>query len=101
MKDKDIQQKYKEEFGMKQYEDKMQEAMEYRKHGITDNDLITKAMKTKGFSQQEQVNLARMSSSLNSRKDLERIERDLTKRNVDKKKIENISKTLRKWKGYN
>lgn len=89
MKDKDRQKLYADELNLSKKEVKqvMEEAQKYRENGITDDDVIIKAMKAEGFgddrASQERVLLAGLASETgNDNKKIKDLETRLTERGL-------------------
>ena len=83
------------------------DAMQYRQYGVTDDDIIIKAMKAdkdkfgSERASQEKILLAKMASEVGgSKKELEHVEKGLSKRGVSKEDITKYSNAIRdinKW----
>lgn len=89
MKDKDRQKLYADELNISKKEVKqvMEEAQKYRENGITDDDVIIKAMKADGFgddrASQERILLAGLASETgNDNKKIKDLETRLTERGL-------------------
>lgn len=72
LKNKDAIQAYKTEFGAQDYKKKMEEAIKFRQHGITDDKKIIKAMKLKDskgndtYSLQQKIDAARLEKQIDN-----------------------------------
>ena len=89
MKDKDRQKLYADELNISKKEVKqvMEEAQKYRENGITDDDVIIKAMKADGFgddrASQERILLAGLASETgNDNKKIKDLETRITERGL-------------------
>lgn len=78
LKNKEIKQQYVEEFGESRASEMMTNAIEYRKHGITDNKLIIKAMKENSgdigktsVTDDRRIAAAKLASGISNSKDIE------------------------------
>ena len=102
MLDKDRRKKYKEKLKLKNDKEAIQamrDAQKYRESGITDDDLIIKTMKTKGFgddrASKERIILAGLAEEVGtSKKDFDRMKEGLEKKGFDKKQIEKYAKAI-------
>ena len=106
MKDKDRQKLYQEELQLKKGEVKqaMEDAQQYREQGITDDDMIIKAMKAKGFgnerASQERILLAGLASETgNDNKKIKDLESRLTERGLDQKDVKKYVDGVREITG--
>ena len=86
MKSKEVKEQYQKAFD-KQYKEAMEKAMEYRKHGVTDNEVIIKAMKSK------------LAKNVNNEKDVETIGNRLKDRGVSETQIRQQKEMLRDIRG--
>ena len=105
-KNKEVQEKFKQEFGRTEAKDKIEDAMEYRKHGVTDTDLIIKAMKLDSgaigkteSTSKERIAAAKLASGVSSAKDVNSMQSRLEKKGYDKKIVEQNMEAVRKLKG--
>ena len=104
MNNKEIKQKYVEAFGADNAKGMMEKAQKYREHGVTDNDVIIKAMKQKSDLLGTQVDddrrivAAKLASNIDNEKDLENKMKRLGERGVPKNKIKEQEKILRNMK---
>ena len=118
MKDKDVQRLYKEKFGerevndgnggkIKEYKLAMQKAKKYREHGITDNDVIIKAMKAnvkgvgKEMDSNQRIAAAKYANQVSNEKDIQTMSDRLNKRGVSQDKLTAQEDMLRQIKGLN
>ncbi len=119
MKDKQIQQLYRDKFGtekvaddkgnkVEKYKFAMEEAKKYREHGITDNETIIKAMKAKvrgvdenNLSANQRIAAAKYASQISNEKDIQTMSDRLRKRGIGKEQIEIQENILRQMKGLN
>ena len=96
-KNKDTIRMYKEKFG-ENYKQKMQEAIEFRKRGITDDKAIINTMnlKDKGkITQKEKFAYAKALSTVKDDKQLETLNKRLENNGVSKEKLKEINKNIR------
>lgn len=106
MKDKDVQKKYRDKFG-KDYIKAMEKAKKYREHGITDNDVIIKAMKAnvKGVSDEldsnQRIAAAKFASQVSNEKDIETVSNRLKEKGIKEDKIKVQKDILRQIKDLN
>lgn len=104
LNNKEIKQKYIEAFGEKDSKKIMQKAIKYREHGVTDNDIIIKAMKQKSKSLGTEVDddkrivSAKLASKIDNEKDMENTIKRLKKRGVPEKTIKEQEEILRNIK---
>lgn len=79
MRNKQIRAQYQEAFGSSRVDEMMENAKRYREHGITDNDIIIKAMKeksgeigaTKSVTDNRRIAAAKLASGISNGKDIE------------------------------
>ena len=108
-KDKDVVRLYQEKFGKENYKQAMNDAMEYRKQGITDDKVIIAAQKLKGLSSdaglpedkidrasQERVALAKAATIVKSDSDMKSFNERLENNGIAKDKIKEVGKNIRK-----
>lgn len=105
-KNKEVQEKFEQEFGRTEAKDKIEDAMEYRKNGVTDTDLIIKAMKLDSgaigkteSTSKERIAAAKLASGVSSAKDVNSMQSRLEKKGYDKKIVEQNMEAVRKLKG--
>ena len=104
MNNKEIKQKYVEAFGADNAKGMMEKAQKYREHGVTDNDVIIKAMKQKSdllgteVDDDRRIVAAKLASNIDNEKDLENKMKRLGERGVPKNKIKEQEKILRNMK---
>ena len=100
LKDKEKIKMYKDKFGAENYKQKMQEALEYRKYGVTDDKMIIKAMKLENLrdanaTSKERISYAKIASSAQSEDQLNAYGERLKSRGIEQNKINNILNTVR------
>ncbi len=104
LNNKEIKQKYIEAFGEEDSKKIMQKAIKYREHGITDNDIIIKAMKQKSKSlgievdDDRRIVSAKLASKIDNEKDMENTIKRLKERGIPEKTIKEQEKILRNMK---
>ena len=107
LRNKEIQEKYKDKFG-EEYKKAMQAALQYRKHGILDNNIIINAMKakpkqgstrvSKNWADQRRIYAARLAKYVNSEKNVREIGDQLKSKNVTQAEIEEQQHLIRQIK---
>lgn len=95
-KDKEVIKLYKEKFGEKEYKQAMENAMEYRRKGITDDKAIIGAQKLKGVNDEERIATAKAATMVKSDKDMKAFNERLTENGIEQDKIKAINKNIRK-----
>ena len=104
MKSKEVKEQYQKAFD-KQYKEAMEKAMEYRKHGVTDNEVIIKAMKSKAkgvgkdYADSKRIAAAKLAKNVNNEKDVETIGNRLKDRGVSEAQIRQQQEMLRDIRG--
>lgn len=106
-KDRDVINKYAEQFGCGREEAKniMKEAQKFREYGITDDDIIIKAMKAEGEdfggarNSEQRILLAQLAGQVNSSKDADQVEARLQKRRFSEERAKKYADQIRKMKG--
>lgn len=104
MKSKEVKEQYQKAFG-EQYKEVMEKAMEYRKHGVTDNEVIIKAMKSKAkgvgkdYADSKRIAAAKLAKNVNNEKDVETIGNRLKDRGVSEAQIRQQKDMLRDIRG--
>lgn len=108
-KDRDVVNKYAEQLGCTRQvarDTYMKEAQKFREYGVTDDDIIIKAMKAKGSefgtektASDQRILLAQLAGQVNSSKDADQVEARLQKRRFSKEKAKNYADQIRKMKG--
>lgn len=104
MKSKEVKEQYQKAFD-KQYKEAMEKAMEYRKHGVTDNEVIIKAMKSKAkgvgkdYADSKRIAAAKLAKNVNNEKDVETIGNRLKDRGVSETQIRQQKEMLRDIRG--
>ena len=109
-KDKEVIRMYQEKFGKDGYEQAMVNALEYRKHGITDDKTIIAAQKLEGLSSdndnvlpdgsvnrasQERIALAKAATMVKSDSDMKSFNERLENNGISKDKIKEVGKNIR------
>lgn len=91
---KEIREKYELEFGKANAKEKMRDALQYRKYGITDDDIIIKAMKSDSgeigktaSTDPRRIAAAKLATGVDSSKDVDHMVDRLTKKGYNKKTI--------------
>ena len=103
-KSKEVKEQYQKAFG-EEYKKAMEKAMEYRKHGVTDNQVIIKAMKskTKGvgkdYADSKRIAAAKLAKNVSTEKDVETIGNRLKDKGVSEAQIKQQKEMLRDIKG--
>ena len=105
LNNKKIKQKYIDGFGENRANEMMNSAIKYRKHGVTNDDIIIKAMKQKSKSLGEdpasdgRIVAAKLALNVNNEKDMETIVKRLKDRGVQEKNIKEQEKFIRNIRG--
>ena len=104
LRDKEAIKMYKDEFGELGYKDAMNDALEYRKYGITDNKTIIKAMKlkTKGLgdrANKRRILVAKTANQLN-RKDVDHFGERLRFNKFTQNETENLKQAIRDFNDW-
>lgn len=116
-RDKAVQKQYKDAFGTKDmdngkgkmapaYKVAMEKAMKYREHGITNNDLIIKAMKVEGdgvskdWDSDQRIAAAKYSEQISNPKDMEKLNSSLKERGVREENIKINDNLVKKIKDF-
>lgn len=116
MKNKENQQLYKEEFGVREKQNKdgkkveaykvaMEQALEYRAQGVTDNKIIIKAMKvqskhaSKDWNDRRRIVSAKFASQVSNEKDVENLQKRLGEKGIEKSQIKDQADMIRKIRG--
>ncbi len=97
LKDKKVQQQYRDKYG-KDYKNKMNQAREYRKRGITDDTAIIKAMKLHDSGKiggNEKFAYAKAIHSVQNDKDLETLEKRLKADGLNDERLTTIKRNIR------
>ena len=104
-KNKEVRKKYANAFIGEDYKSVMVDAQKYRDAGITDDDLIIKAMKlnspafTKGRADERKIASTYLSQFAKDERGVENIGKQLGKDNVKKKDIEDTQQFMRELNG--
>ena len=106
LRDKEIRQQYANAFGDKEATTMMQNAIAYRQHGITDNEVIIKAMKeTSGdigktdVTDNRRIAAAKLASGISNSKDIENMTKRLQKQGYKDDIIDQNEEFIRSIKG--
>lgn len=105
MKDKNVKDLYKSKFGSQKYQEAMSAAIKYREHGVTDNDVIIKAMKVKNknvkadYADKQRIISAKLSSQISGEKDIETMSKRLKQKGIKDSQIETQTDIMRQIKG--
>ena len=107
-KDKDVIKMYQEKFGKENYTQAMDDAMEYRRQGITDDKVIIAAQKLKGLSSdegktekqinrasQERIALAKAATIVKSDDAMKDFSERLKDNGIADEKIKEVRKNIR------
>ena len=107
-KDKDVIKMYQEKFGKENYTQAMDDAMEYRRQGITDDKVIIAAQKLKGLSSdegktekqinrasQERIALAKAATVVKSDDAMKDFSERLKDNGIADEKIKEVRKNIR------
>ena len=99
------QEKYRRRYGRK-YREAMEDAIEYRKQGVTDDDLIMDAMdlNIRGFNRYDRVDkkkiaAAKLASGVTKEKDLTNVEKRLKELGIDPQQVDLQKAAIRELKG--
>ncbi len=107
-KDRDVVNKYAEQFGCGKAQAKeiMKEAKKFREYGITDDDVIIKAMKAEGgefgaekTASEQRILLAQLAGQVTSSKDADQVEARLKKRRFSEERAKAYADQIRRMKG--
>ena len=99
------QEKYRRRYGRK-YRKAMEDAIEYRKQGVTDDDLIMDAMdlNIRGFDRYDRVDkkkiaAAKLATGVSKEKDLTNVEKRLKELGIDPEQVDLQKAAIRELKG--
>lgn len=105
IKDKEIKKQYAREFGDSNAEKMMNQALAYRKQGITDNEIIIKAMKeTSGeigktsATDNRRIAAAKLATGISGSKDIENMTKRLKAKGYDEKLVSENEEFVRSIK---
>ena len=104
LKDEDVKQQYIEAFGKNNADSRMKDAIKYRKHGVTDNKLIIKAMKQNSpslgedLASERRIVSAKLASNISNEKDMEAMTKRLKSKGISDKNIEEQANIIRSMK---
>ena len=98
-KDREAIRLYKEHFG-KQYKQAMENAIQYRQYGVTDDKMIIKAMQLEGLSNsdatsEERISLAKIASTAKTEKELQEYNERLRENGISDIRIRDINRNIR------
>ena len=98
--DKEVVKAYKDKFGKDGYKEAMNNALEYRKQGVTDDKAIMAAQKLDGLGDNkasaERIALAKAASTVKTDKDMESYGKRLQELGIDASKVNQVKKNIRK-----
>lgn len=98
--DKEVVKAYKDKFGKDGYKEAMNNALEYRKQGVTDDKAIMAAQKLDGLGDNkasaERIALAKAASTVKTDKDMETYGNRLSELGIAQNRIKEIKKNIRK-----
>lgn len=105
LKDKEAREKYELAFGKDGRDEAMQKAIDYRRYGVTDDNMIIKAMKLDGSkygegdlgdaSSNKRISYAKIASTAKTEKDLQDYGKRLAENGVSADKIKQINRVIR------
>ena len=104
LSDKDVKQQYIEAFGKNNADSRMKDAIKYRQHGVTDNDVIIKAMKQyspslgEDLASDRRIVSAKLASNISNEKDMEAMTKRLKSKGISDKNIEEQANIIRSMK---
>ena len=108
-KDRDVVNKYAEQFGCTRQvarDNYMKQAQKFREYGVTDDDVIIKAMKAQGeefgaekTASEQRILLAQLAGQVNNSKDADQVEARLQKRRFSKDRAKQYADKIREMKG--
>ena len=117
MRSKENQALYREKFGtskmtnsngeqVEAYKVAMEKALDYRAQGVTDNDIIIKAMKVKtkygnndNLADRRRIVSAKLASHVSNEKDVENIQKRLKEKGIAEPQIQDQADMIRKIRG--
>lgn len=98
LRNRDSIKLYKEQYG-KEYKERMKDALEYRKHGVTSDKTIIKAMELKDVgstkTSKERIAIAKVASSVKTNKELDDYGKRLEDNGVNKGNINKYKRIVR------
>ena len=105
LKDKEAREKYELAFGKDGRDEAMQKAIDYRRYGVTDDNMIIKAMKLDGgkygeedlgdASSNKRISYAKIASTAKTEKDLQDYGKRLAENGVSEDRIKQINRVIR------
>ena len=115
IKNKENQQLYKEKFGTEKinymgrqeeaYKVAMKKAIDYRKQGVTDNNIIIKAMKVKSnhasedWADRRRIVSAKFASQVSNEKDVETLQKRLQEKGISESQVKDQANMIRRIRG--
>lgn len=104
LKDKKVQEKYAQEFGKENATEMMNAAIAYRERGVTDDEIIIKAMKQKSpvlgdVTDDRRISSAMYASKISDEKGIERMSKRLKEKGVSEKTIKEQEQIVRNIRG--
>lgn len=98
--DKEVVKAYKDKFGKDGYKEAMNNALEYRKQGVTDDKAIMAAQKLDGLGDNkasaERIALAKAATTIKSEEDLNTYHKRLRELGIPTSKIKEVKSNIRK-----
>lgn len=98
--DKEVVKAYKDKFGKDGYKEAMNNALEYRKQGVTDDKAIMAAQKLDGLGDNkasaERIALAKAATTIKSDEDLNTYHKRLRELGIPTSKIKEVKSNIRK-----
>ena len=98
-KSKEVQQKYKDEFG-KDYKKAMEKAKQFREYGVTNDEAIMERIKDKGIDEaitNEDIATTKAASSINTEEELQDLSNRLRGNEIDEETIRRMENDVRKY----
>lgn len=105
LKNKENQNLYKDKFGKDKYQEAMEKALKYREQGVTDNEVIIKAMKAKSkyasneLDDRRRIVSAKLATYVSNEKDVENIQKRLKEKGIAEEQIKDQGNMIRKIRG--
>lgn len=109
LKNKETRKLYQDKLGVSAKEAQRimkEDAMKYRQHGVTDDKAIIKAMKADrrqfgdSRSSEERILLAKLTSEVSTRKDLDQVEKGLQRRGLEERDVKKYIDTVTSFKDW-
>ena len=105
-KSKETQDKFTKAFGASESKERIEQSIRYRQNGVTDTDLIIKAMKLDSgaigktaSTSKERIAAAKLASGVSNSKDVNSMQSRLEKKGYNKQLVEQNMEAVRKLKG--